>query len=349
MALVELSLAEAEAALAGHEDRLGVAVSNSPRATVLSGEPGALAEVLAGLEARGVFCRPVKVDVASHSPQVEPLRAELVAALAELRPQGVAVPMLSTVMGALVGGPELGAGYWADNLRQPVRFAGAVQALVESGHGLFVELSPHPLLTTSVEEVLHGAEGEGCAVGSLRRGQGERASLLEALGGLWVRGRPPAWERLFPAGGRRVPLPTYPWQRQRHWIEAPACAEEEEDAAWEDEVDEGDAAGPGPTLSGPARDLLDRLAAAGPGARPALLEEILRAQVAQVLRLAEDEIDGAAPLPSLGMDSLMGMELRNRFEALLGVRVPATVMWQSMAAQVAFLATHEGLRPAGAR
>src|SRR5262249_53772775 len=132
-----------------------------------------------------------------------------------------AVPMRSTVTGAALAGPEIGPGYWADNLRQPVRVAAAVQALLESGHGLFVEMSPHPILTTAVEEVRLAADRSGAAVGSVRRGEDERAAMLEALGALWVHGYPAAWERLFPAGGRRVPLPTYPWQRERCWIERP--------------------------------------------------------------------------------------------------------------------------------
>jgi acyl transferase domain-containing protein/aryl carrier-like protein len=224
MAVVELSLAEAEAALRGREDRLSVAVSNSPRSTVLSGEPSALAEVLSALEAKGVFCRRVKVDVASHSPQVDPLREELLGALGALDPRQAAVPMRSTVTGASLAGPELGASYWADNLRLPVRFAEAVRALLQDGHGLFVEMSPHPLLVPSVEEALQAAAREGAAVGSLRRGQEERAALLEALGALWARGYPVAWAGVFPAGGRpraRVPLPTYPFQRERYWLEAP--------------------------------------------------------------------------------------------------------------------------------
>nr|WP_233261551.1 type I polyketide synthase [Vitiosangium sp. GDMCC 1.1324] len=222
MALVELSLAEAEVALRGYEDRLGVAVSNSPRSTVLSGNPAALSEVLSALEAKGVFCRRVKVDVASHSPQVDPLREELLAALGGLEPLEAAVSMRSTVTGATVEGPELRASYWADNLRQPVRFAEAVQALLDDGHGLFVEMSPHPILTISVEEIRRASEREGAAVGSLRRGQDERPSMLEALGALWVQGYPVTWERLFPAGGQSVPLPTYPWQWDRYWLEVPA-------------------------------------------------------------------------------------------------------------------------------
>ncbi|AGP37465.1 type I polyketide synthase [Sorangium cellulosum] len=222
MAVTELSLAEAETALRGYEDRVSVAVSNSPRSTVLSGEPAAIGEVLSSLNAKGVFCRRVKVDVASHSPQVDPLREDLLAALGGLRPRAAAVPMRSTVTGAMVAGPELGANYWMNNLRQPVRFAEVVQAQLQGGHGLFVEMSPHPILTTSVEEMRRAVQRAGAAVGSLRRGQDERPAMLEALGALWAQGYPVPWGRLFPAGGRRVPLPNYPWQRERYWIEAPA-------------------------------------------------------------------------------------------------------------------------------
>ena len=221
MAVVELPVAEAEAALRGHEDRLSVAVSNSPRSTVLSGDPTALGEVLALLEAKGVFCRRVKVDVASHSPQVDPLRSDLLAALGQLELTKATVPMRSTVTGKRVEGPELSASYWADNLRRPVRFAEAVQALLGEGHGLFVEMSPHPILAPAMEEMQRSAGQKGAVVGSLRRGQDERPAMLEALGALWTQGYSPGWKRLFPAGGRRVPLPTYPWQRERHWVEAP--------------------------------------------------------------------------------------------------------------------------------
>ena len=219
MALVELSIDEAAAAIAGFADRLGVAVSNSPRATVLAGEPAALAEVLAGLERRGVFCKRVKVDVASHSPQVDPLRPELLAALAGLRPQATRVAMRSTVLDAAIDGSGLDAAYWAANLREPVRFAAAIAALLREGDAVFLEMGPHPVLTPAIQDLAAGTGS--AALASLRRGQPERGALLEALAAGWVRGLGPRWSAALPAGPR-VRLPSYAWQRERHWISGTA-------------------------------------------------------------------------------------------------------------------------------
>ena len=104
MAVVELSLDDARTALTGREDRLSIAVSNSPRSTVISGDPQALDDLLASLEAREVFCRRIKVDVASHSPQMDPLRADLFEALQGLSPRKAAVAFCSTVEGTQIGG-----------------------------------------------------------------------------------------------------------------------------------------------------------------------------------------------------------------------------------------------------
>ena len=125
MAVVELTLEQAQTALAGYEDRLSIAVSNGPRASVISGDPAALEEVSAQLHAKGVFVRPVKVDVAAHSPHMDGLRPELVQALESIQPQLPAVPVYSTVSGALATAP-LDAAYWGSNLRSPVLFSTAL-------------------------------------------------------------------------------------------------------------------------------------------------------------------------------------------------------------------------------
>ena len=219
MAAVELSLDDTRAALAGYEHRLAVAVSNGPRATVISGEPAALDELIAKLEPQGVFCRRIKVDVASHSPLMDGLRPELERALAGVTPAAPTIAMLSTVTGRPVQPGEVTTSYWLDNLRQPVLFAHAVRALIDSGHDLFVELSPHPILVPPVEEALRDAGKSGAAVGSLRRDQDESRVLHEAIAALYAAGANVDWARLYAQPARVVTLPTYPWHRARFWVD----------------------------------------------------------------------------------------------------------------------------------
>ncbi|HRI71827.1 MAG TPA: SDR family NAD(P)-dependent oxidoreductase, partial [Polyangium sp.] len=221
MALVELPIAEAELAIGAYNSQLATAVSNGPRSTVLSGAPEALEAVLTALEAKGVFCRRVKVDVASHSPQVDPLKADLLDELCQIKPQASQLPMRSTVTCQPLQGPEVDATYWWNNLRQPVRFSDVVQGLLEDGHTIFVELSPHPILLPSIAENLRTLGIEGACIASLRRQTNESLTMLEALGSLYVHGCTIHWERRLPERGRVVALPTYPWQRQRYWIDPP--------------------------------------------------------------------------------------------------------------------------------
>jgi acyl transferase domain-containing protein/acyl carrier protein len=219
MVMVELTMDEARVAIRGLEDWLSVAASNSPRSTVLSGEPHALAQVVEKLEARQVFCRRVKVDVASHSPQMEPLREDLLRALEGLAPRRGEVPLYSTVTGEVTDGADLEPGYWVRNLRDPVLLAPVVESLAQNGHSLFVEVSPHPTLLPAIEQTIAHLRMEGTVLPSLRREQPEREVMLETLGGLYAAGREVEWKALYPESGRRVRLPDYPWQRQDCWFQ----------------------------------------------------------------------------------------------------------------------------------
>ncbi len=217
---VELSVTDAEAALAGHEHLISVAVSNSPTSTVISGDPEALATVVKGLDERGIFCRQVKVDVASHSPQMDRLREELLAGLGELAPRDGEIPLYSTVDVAPRNGAELDAEYWVRNLREPVRFGDAVTHLAEQGPTVFVEISPHPILLPAIKECLALSGTGGAATGCLRRDEPERANILDTVGALHRAGYPVDWSKVFggePAAGY-VRLPSYPWQRSRYWF-----------------------------------------------------------------------------------------------------------------------------------
>jgi acyl transferase domain-containing protein len=217
MAVVELPMAEAERRLAGLENVLSVAVSNSARSCVVSGDAAALQSFMARLQSEGVFCRAVKVDVASHSPQMDDAARDLMHELADVEPKAPTRAMVSTVLARAVAGAELDARHWARNLRQPVRFAEVVQTLLEGGARTFVELGPHPVLTPAVEQNAQAAGAQAIACCTGRREESEQTCLLGALAALWVGGHRVEWSRVLPAAAP-TDLPLYPWQRERLWV-----------------------------------------------------------------------------------------------------------------------------------
>src|SRR5208282_6047099 len=222
MAAVELSIADARRAIAGCEDRVSIAVSNGPTSTVLSGDPAALETIVSRLQRQDIFCRLIKVDFAAHSPQMEPIRADLERALEGLRPRAVSVPIYSTVTGQVADGLSFDPLYWSRNLREPVLFSSAVQQLLEDGHDIFLELSPHPILLSSIQQEFRHAGIEGAVVPSLRREEEEGRVLAGSVGALYTLGYPIEWRRIYPQRGPSVQLPSYPWQRERYWMDTPA-------------------------------------------------------------------------------------------------------------------------------
>ncbi|WP_405997990.1 type I polyketide synthase [Streptomyces sp. NBC_00829] len=203
------------------EERISVAAVNGPSSVVVSGEVGALDEFLALCEADGVRARRIAVDYASHSAQVDLLREELAELLAPIVPRVGEVPFLSTVTGEWVRGPELDGGYWFRNLRRTVELEGAARTLLEQGFGVFIESSPHPVLSVGLQETVEDAGREAAVVGSLRRDEGGLERFWLSLGEAYVRGVGVDWDAVFAGtGARRVDLPTYAFQSQRFWPEA---------------------------------------------------------------------------------------------------------------------------------
>ncbi|MEU8137632.1 type I polyketide synthase, partial [Streptodolium elevatio] len=270
------SVAEPEARvrerISAWDGRISVAAVNGPGQTVVSGEPAALAELVAAVGAEDVRARLIPVDYASHSAQIDGIRAGIEAALAPIAPTTGGIPLWSTVTGAWTDTAEMDAAYWAANLRETVRFAEATRALAADGHGVFVEISPHPVLTGAVTETLEEAGiAAPVVVGTLRRDQGGLQRLRTSFAEAWVRGVPVDWGRVFAGTGAvRVGLPTYPFQRERFWLDtgeygpqaAQAGAQAGADHAFWDLVAERDPEGLAESLGGPA--LAEPLAAVLP-------------------------------------------------------------------------------------
>ncbi|MEU6541301.1 acyltransferase domain-containing protein [Streptomyces sp. NPDC047000] len=193
---------------------LCVAAENAPDSTVLAGDRAVLERVAGVLAERGVFHRTVPVDVASHAPMMDPLRAPLAAALAGLLPRTPRVPMYSSVFCREIDGPQLDAAYWMSNLREPVRFRESVRHLAEEAESVFVEVAPHPVLGPAVCATLDDAGAAGAVAGSTRRQQDEQESLTRALGHCFAEGGRVDWRRWFGSSAPHVPLPHYRWDEQ---------------------------------------------------------------------------------------------------------------------------------------
>jgi polyketide synthase 12 len=219
MGFVSAPEADVEKMVERWSGKLGVAAVNSPRSLVVAGDREALEELLDLCDDEGLRAGRVAADYASHSPQVEAVRARLLAELKGIRPRDSEVPMYSTVTADWVEGSELSARYWYRNLREPVRFADAVRGLLSEGHRGFVEVSPHPVLTVAMQQT---AEAEGVelrVVATLRRDESDQQSFTTSLAEVAAGGAPVDWRPIFDAAAARpVELPTYAFQRERYWL-----------------------------------------------------------------------------------------------------------------------------------
>jgi mycolipanoate synthase len=148
-----------------------LSVVASPTSTVVGGDIESVRDLVAAWQEQDVMAREVAVDVASHSPQVDPILDELVAALADLKPTAPEVPYYSATLWNPKEQPAFDGDYWAENLRYTVRFAAAVQAALKDGFRVFGELAPHPLLTHAVEQNAAGLDMPIASLAAMRREQ----------------------------------------------------------------------------------------------------------------------------------------------------------------------------------
>jgi acyl transferase domain-containing protein/acyl carrier protein len=191
-----------------------VSVISSPQSTVIGGAPDAIRDLVAAWERRDIMAREVAVDVASHSPHVDPILADLSDELAELTAMTPTVPYYSATLDDPRAQPAWDAAYWVDNLRQPVRFAAAVQAALEDGYRVFGESSPHPLLTRAVEQTAHAADIPVQALAFMRREQPMPHGLLDFVGDLHCAGAAVDFSTLYP-GGQLVDAPLPAWTHRQ--------------------------------------------------------------------------------------------------------------------------------------
>jgi phthiocerol/phenolphthiocerol synthesis type-I polyketide synthase C len=217
MAAAEISVARARAYEKRYDGRISLAAQNSADSVTLSGDPDCLKEIGEELGQEEILFRPLNLDYAFHSRVMDEVREPFLAAIGALRPQNGWVPFYSTVTGGIVGGSHLNADYWWRNLRYPVLFGPTVRSMLGDGFGVFLEISPHPVLQSYLRRSIRAAGNSAKTVVTMQQSQATETALITAA------------DRVFALGGKvdlflslakpeyPVDLPSYPWQRQYHW------------------------------------------------------------------------------------------------------------------------------------
>ncbi|MVW79802.1 type I polyketide synthase [Bordetella sp. 02P26C-1] len=198
-------------------DAVCVAGYNSARGATLAGDPNAMATVEAELANRQVFYKRLDLDYAFHSNAMDGIEGELRVALASLAPVASRIPFISSVDGKALSGDQLDADYWWRNVREPVRFHQAIDSLVADGANVYIEVGPHPVLRSYVNDGLNAAGIKGRVLMTASRGNDDPARIHDVAGQALLSGAQVVWNSLFPWAGRHVALPAYPWQRERYW------------------------------------------------------------------------------------------------------------------------------------
>jgi acyl transferase domain-containing protein len=217
MLSVRLPVAELEDRIDG---TVSIACINEPSLCVLSGPSDAIAAIQAQLEKEDVACRQLKTSHAFHSSMMDPAVALFLETVKGVSLSSPKIPFVSTVSGQWITEQEaLEPDYWAYHLRKPVLFAQGIKTVCEEGQKILLEVGPRATLTTLARRQLQDSDHIYTPSLADKPGETEWRSLLSALGKLWINGASPDWAA-FSSGkkGRRIVLPTYPYQRKRSWM-----------------------------------------------------------------------------------------------------------------------------------
>ncbi|WP_436764170.1 type I polyketide synthase, partial [Streptosporangium sp. V21-05] len=317
-----------------------IAAINGPESVVVSGAESRVAEIAEEMRGRGRKVRRLRVSHAFHSPLMDPMLAEFRRVAESLTYHEPVIPIVSNLTGATASGRELcSPEHWVRHVREAVRFGDGVRALAAEGVSTFVEIGPGAVLSAMGQQCLPPDSG-ALFVTTLRDGRPEPLTAALALAALRAGGAEVNAEALFP-GARRVPLPTYAFQRTRHWLT---------DTAPPPPAAAGSGSGSGSDRADDTRPLAGRLAGLAGPEREQVLLDLVRTCVALVLGHATTAtVDAGTAFKALGFDSYSAVELRNRLNTATGLTLPTSLLFDypTPAGLAAFLRTELAGDPAG--
>ncbi|WP_392892491.1 SDR family NAD(P)-dependent oxidoreductase [Streptomyces sp. LN699] len=311
MIAVQATEAEVLPLLEGLEDRLSIAAVNGPTSVVVSGDEEAALQVAEKLAERGRKTKRLTVSHAFHSPHMDAMLKPFHKVAKGLTYNEPRIPVVSTLTGELASGDDLRTPcYWTDQVRGAVRFADAVATLRSLGADTFLEIGPDAVLSALAE-----------GTPALRAGRPEVQTLLTAVATAFTLGADVDWGVLYAGtGARRVSLPTYAFQRRRHWFDAAARKAAPLPLPGADTAEE--------PAAGPRGALGARLARLSEAERDRAVSELVTSHVTAILEYGPDEVlEQRTPFQKLGFSSMMTTELRKALAEATGLRLPGGLLF----------------------
>jgi|GEM_PF-375899 len=320
-------------AIADSTDKVSLAAINAPEQVVISGHNERVDEIVAQLARDGVSSQRLHVSHAFHSPLMEPILDEFEQHARQVVYRQPRVPLVSNLTGAFwQDGETLDAGYWRRHVRETVKFASGLQALAYSGCQILVEVGPSPILLGMAATVLPKTNLR--RLPSLRTTGDDWKQLAESLSALYLAGVEVDWQGFDrDYRRRRVPLPTYPFQRKSYWFEPPLNEASGSNHVAQAVINPEDlyitSSGNGSRLKEKApalvvshklTDAFKTVALEQPGKERVL--SILQPLIAGSLEMESTEVDLHIPFLEMGADSLVLIEAVQIIQDRFGVRIP---------------------------
>ncbi|MGD7154321.1 non-ribosomal peptide synthase/polyketide synthase, partial [Ralstonia pseudosolanacearum] len=317
-----LSVALDEASLRAQLDgTLALAAVNGRQRCVVAGETTAVAALERRLDAQGISHRRLATSHAFHSPMTEPILPAFADSVARLTLRAPAIPFVSNLTGAWIEPAQAtDPGYWAAHLRGTVRFADGLQTLMQGGPHAWIEVGPGQTLSA----LARPCAGDALVLPSLGGGEGPKsdlAVLLGSAGQLWLAGQALDWRALYAGQQRRtLRLAPYPFQRERHWLDAPAAPQQDAQAS----VEPSRAVTSMPVAAAMSSSVSNS------ASRAQAIQGALRGMVAKMLHADVARVDPDLPLLELGADSLMMVQAIGSIEQTYGVTVTVRQLFEEL-------------------
>ncbi|MCC6568086.1 MAG: acyltransferase domain-containing protein, partial [Anaerolineales bacterium] len=332
--------------------QVSIAASNGPDNTVISGEKSAIQVVVDELTKLGISSKPLVVSHAFHSPLMDSILDEYESFASRIQFSNPLILFLSNLTGEPLTQPPA-AKYWRNHIRSEVKFSAGMHSLAQLGIDAFIEIGPSPVLLGMGKRCL--PESKSAWLPSLRQNQDEWQTILDSLGKLYVQGVDVDWKGFDASYSRnKVTLPNYPFDRQRYWLEVDRETSRQVDKETRTQGNklpsprsngklkpqqkiierkngrarQNPPLPPGEGLGVRVKSSLSTTPASSPQQSQQTIETLIQAQTARILGMDASRLNLNQPLDTLGLDSLMAMELKNSLESKLGAQISVASLLQ---------------------